>query len=419
MAGIYFHVPFCKSRCRYCDFFSSTMEELKVPHVEAVCRELSQRKDYLQGETVETLYFGGGTPSRLSHDLFKMIFEEVKKIFGEQISRDGEQISRDEEGKKSCAEKTHHDDDGQMSLRECTVEVNPDDVSPAWIENLVGVWKEVMGDSCPLRISMGIQSFHDSLLSLIGRRHNAKQAIDAVETLRKAGITEISIDLMYGLPGEKTEMWHEDLTQAISLRVPHISAYHLSYESGTALWQMREKGTVSEVDEDTSLLFFRMLRNELLKAGYQHYEISNFALPGHHAKHNSSYWSSVPYLGIGPGAHSYNGFSRRWNAGDIKRYVETKDFTREGDNACFTTEILSAEDKYDEYIMTRLRTAKGACLEEVGNLFGEKRLNYLIDKAQPYIHSQRLRLSEEGYLTLSPEALFVSDGIIADLFADD
>ncbi|MBP5323800.1 MAG: radical SAM family heme chaperone HemW [Bacteroidaceae bacterium] len=410
MAGIYFHVPFCKSRCRYCDFFSSTMEELKVPYVEAVCRELSQRKDYLQGETVETLYFGGGTPSRLSHDLFRKIFEEGKKIFGEQISRD-------EEGKKSCAEKTHHD--GQISLRECTVEVNPDDVSPAWIENLVGVWKEVMGDSCPLRISMGIQSFHDSLLTLIGRRHNTRQAIDAVETLREAGITEISIDLMYGLPGETPEMWHEDLTQAISLRVPHISAYHLSYESGTALWQMREKGSVSEVDEDMSVLFFRMLRNELLKAGYEHYEISNFALSGHHAKHNSSYWSGVPYLGIGPGAHSYNGSSRRWNAGDIKHYVETKDFTREGDNACFTTEILSAEDKYDEYIMTRLRTAKGASLEEVGNLFGEKRLNYLIDKAQPYIHSQRLRLLEEGYLTLSPEALFVSDGIIADLFADD
>ena len=410
MAGIYFHVPFCKSRCRYCDFFSSTMEELKVPYVEAVCRELSQRKDYLQGETVETLYFGGGTPSRLSHDLFRKIFEEGKKIFGEQIPRD-------EEGKISREERTHHD--GQISLRECTVEVNPDDVSPAWIKNLVGVWKDVMGDSCPLRISMGIQSFHDSLLTLIGRRHNARQAIVAVETLRKAGITEISIDLMYGLPGETPEMWHEDLSQAISLRVPHISAYHLSYENGTALWQMREKGTVSEVDEDMSLLFFRMLRSELLQAGYEHYEVSNFSLPGHHAKHNSSYWSGVPYLGIGPGAHSYNGSTRRWNAGDIKRYVETRDFTREGDSACFTTEILSAEDRYNEYIMTRLRTAKGACLEEVRNLFGEKQLNYLIDKAQPYIHSQRLRLSEDGNLTLSPEALFVSDGIIADLFADD
>lgn len=416
MAGIYFHIPFCKSRCRYCDFFSTTMEELHAPFVGAACMELSQRHDYLKGEDIETLYFGGGTPSRLPLPLLRTFFEEVKKNFGQRKNFFEEGKNRREESRAENA--AGNSCEGQLRLAECTVEANPDDVGPDWAKNLLSAWSDVMGDTTPLRISLGIQSFDDGLLTLIGRRHSARQAIRAVETLRETGISEISIDLMYGLPGETEATWQHDLLQAVALEVPHISAYHLSYEKGTAMWKMRNEGTVQEIDEESSLLQFRMLREALLAAGYEHYEISNFALPGHHAKHNSNYWDNVPYLGIGPGAHSYDGVSRRCNNADLKKYLKTNDYVKES-SGCFTVERLSPAEQYDEYIMTHLRTAKGISPNEVRNRFGKERSDYLLKHAQRHLDSNRLKRTENGRITLTEEGIFVSDGIIADLFADD
>ena len=376
MSGIYIHIPFCKRRCRYCDFYSTTLLHQAEAYVEAACREMQRRKDYLQGTQVQTLYIGGGTPSQLSPALLSRLITTAASVF--QFS----------------------------TLTELTIEANPDDITPQWVD---GVRAAVM-PFCQPRISMGVQTFDDDTLRLIGRRHDAQQAIHAVELLREYGISEISIDLIYGLPGETAERWQSDLQQAVSLHVPHLSAYHLTYEEGTPLWQMRSRGEVSEVSEDRSVSDFRLLRHTLLSAGYEHYEISNFALPGHHARHNSSYWSGAPYIGIGPGAHSYDGHSRQWNQPDLARYIAGTSTLEE--------ERLTPDERYDEYIMTRLRTSRGISLQEIESLFGQARRSYCLSRAQTYLLSHRLAETPDGRITLTEEGIFVSDGIIADLFAE-
>lgn len=389
MAGIYIHVPFCKRRCRYCDFYSTTMEGLRSPYVLAVCDELVQRKAFLNKEPVETLYFGGGTPSRLQPAFFEEIFSTIKDTFGTE------------------------------KIRELTIEANPDDISEKLVQEIQEAWKRQSSNACPIRFSMGIQTFDDNLLTLIGRRHTALQAKQAVETLHKAGITEISIDLMYGLPDETEEIWKGDLEQALTLGVPHISAYHLSYEKSTPLWRMLQQGNIKEVEEEKSILFFQMLRKKLLSNGYEHYEISNFALPGHQAIHNSHYWSNVPYLGIGPGAHSFDGTKREWNEGDLRKYISIKDFVTYDNSSFHHIEVSSPSERYDEYVMTHLRTAKGVSLHETEHLFGNTRKDYLLKMAQPYIADNRLTLTDDGRLVLTEKGILVSDGIIVDLFADE
>lgn len=376
MSGIYIHIPFCKRRCRYCDFYSTTLLHQAEAYVEAACREMQRRKDYLQGTQVQTLYIGGGTPSQLSPALLSRLITTAASVF--QFS----------------------------TLTELTIEANPDDITPQWVDGV----RAAVTPFCQPRISMGVQTFDDDTLRLIGRRHDAQQAIHAVELLREYGISEISIDLIYGLPGETAERWQSDLQQAVSLHVPHLSAYHLTYEKGTPLWQMRNRGEVSEVSEDRSVSDFRLLRHTLLSAGYEHYEISNFALPGHHARHNSSYWSGVPYIGIGPGAHSYDGHSRQWNQPDLARYIAGTSTLEE--------ERLTPDERYDEYIMTRLRTSRGISLQEIESQFGQARRSYCLSRAQTYLLSHRLAETSDGRIALTGEGIFVSDGIIADLFAE-
>lgn len=380
MAGIYVHVPFCKCRCRYCDFYSTTLADEREAYVIAVCRELQQRHDYLCGEPVTTLYIGGGTPSQLSPALLASIINTVRNIYGL----------------------------GQ--LEECTIEVNPDDIVDAatlqptdWLRALRSELTMVT------RVSMGIQSFDDRLLRIIGRRHSARQALAAVEALQQSGLQEINIDLMYGLPMQTQEDFDADLRQAVALGVPHLSAYHLSYEEGTALWRMREQGVVKEADEELSLQLFQQLRQRLLDAGYEHYEISNFALPGHRARHNSSYWAGVPYLGVGPGAHSYDGRSRRNNLCDLVAYNRA-----EGD-VPHETEFLTPAERYEECVMTRLRTAEGISLNMMTATFGTATTQRLLRRAQRYMERGQLALTD-GQLHLTPAGIFVSDGIIADLF---
>ena len=242
MAGIYIHIPFCKTRCIYCDFYSTTRSELKSQYIRALCRELTERKEYLKGEAVETIYFGGGTPSQLSEEDFKEVFKTIEQVYG------------------------------MREATEITLEANPDDLTEEYIGML---------HTLPFnRISMGIQTFDDATLQLLNRRHNATQAIEAVKHCRQAGFQNISIDLIYGLPGETEQRWAQDLQQAVSLDVEHISAYHLIYEEGTPLYKMLQQHSVSQVDEDSSLNFFSTLIDTLSAAGYEHYEISNFCKPG-------------------------------------------------------------------------------------------------------------------------------------------
>ncbi|MBR5148713.1 MAG: radical SAM family heme chaperone HemW [Bacteroidaceae bacterium] len=375
MAGIYIHIPFCESRCAYCDFYSTTLLSHREAYIETACRELKSRLHELGGEQIKTIYFGGGTPSTLT-------IEELERI---------------------CKCITDSMVIDSMSNIEVTLEANPDDLTEDYVQGL---------RTLPInRISMGIQSFHDRTLHLVGRRHTATEAIEAVRRCQRLGLTNISIDLIYGLPGETLEDWSYSLDQAIALGVPHISAYHLTYEEGTRLWRMKEQGIVSPIDEEQSIAAFEMLRAKLLEAGYKHYEISNFALPNCHSRHNSSYWQGIRYIGIGPGAHSYDGTNRRWNLSNLSNYIATP----EGEEVPHEIEHLSMEERYDERIITELRTAKGINLELLLNDFGEHYHTHLMNQAMPYIDRGQLIKTADNHLSLTPESILISDAIMCDL----
>ncbi len=374
MAGIYIHVPFCQSRCAYCDFYSTTLLTHREAYVDAVCRELQHRLPELKGEAVKTIYFGGGTPSTLTIEELKRLLEYIF-----QLSSFNSQ------------------------LEEITLEANPDDLTEKYVEGLRALSIN--------RVSLGIQSFHDRTLRLVGRRHTAQEAIDAVLRLQQVGLTNISIDLIYGLPSETLDNWAYSLDQAIALGVKHISAYHLTYEEGTRLWRMQEQGLVSPIDEEQSVRSFELLREKLLAAGYEHYEISNFALPGYHSRHNSSYWQGIIYIGIGPGAHSYDGQCRRWNLGNLTDYISTPQDT----DVPHEVEHLTTDERYDERVITELRTAQGINLNTLKADLGERYHTHCLRCAEPYIHRGQLIHTADGYLRLTPASIFVSDAVMRDL----
>lgn len=375
MAGIYIHIPFCESRCAYCDFYSTTLLRHREAYIETACRELKSRLHELDGKQIKTIYFGGGTPSTLT-------IEELERIF-------------------KCIRELMAADD--MDHMEITLEANPDDLTEEYVRGL---------RTLPInRISMGIQSFHDRTLRLVGRRHTATEAIEAVRRCQRMGITNISIDLIYGLPGETLEDWSHSLDQAIALDVPHISAYHLTYEEGTRLWRMKEQGIVTPIDEEQSIAAFNMLRSKLLAAGYGHYEISNFALPDFHSRHNSSYWQGTRYIGIGPGAHSYDGTNRRWNLSSLTDYIATPP----GEDVPHEVEHLSTEERYDERIITELRTARGIDLTGLLADFGERYHAHCLRCATPYMNRGQLIHTADNYLHLTPESIFISDAVMRDL----
>lgn len=372
MAGIYIHIPFCKTRCIYCDFYSTTRSELKRKYIHALCRELKARKEYLHGEPVKTIYFGGGTPSQLEEEDFKQVFKTIEETYGLE------------------------------SAQEITLEANPDDLTEAYVSML---------RSLPFnRISMGIQTFDDPTLKLLNRRHDAAQAIEAVHRCRKAGFRNISIDLIYGLPGETDERWRHDLQQAVTLNVEHISAYHLTYEEGTRIYELLQSHRVNEVDEESSVRFFTMLMDTLSAAGYEHYEISNFCEPGLHSRHNTSYWQGIPYLGCGPSAHSYNGKEREWNVASLEEYIRSV----EAGERQHELELLSPTTRYNEYVMTRLRTQRGISPSEIEQEFGTKLWQYCMQTATPHLDSGKLERKDD-HLRLTRQGIFVSDGIISDL----
>ena len=386
MAGIYVHIPFCKSRCVYCDFFSTTREGDVENYVSALTHEIEQRRhDVLsQGTackaTVATIYFGGGTPSMLTPGQLHDILEAIRRNYA--VDRDAE----------------------------VTLEMNPDDVDR---------WDDVphLGVN---RVSLGIQTFDDRLLTLIRRRHDAPTAVEAVKNLQRQGIGNISIDLIYGLPGQTIELWQRDLDTAFALGIQHISAYALSFEPGTTLSRWRSQGRVSEAPDELSVEMFAMLCDKARQAEFQHYEISNFARPGYASRHNSSYWAGGPYLGFGPAAHSFDGLrTRRANIPDLDEYLRC--WTTADPLACAgnikvhaaSLEILSDDELYEEAVMCGLRTARGINLDDIERRFGDERLSVLLATAESHIRAGRLMLSDNR-LRINEKSLMTSDDIMSD-----
>lgn len=369
VAGIYIHVPFCQGRCIYCDFYSTTEgEEWKSRYVDALLAELRMRRDELPLARVHSIYIGGGTPSQLPARALAAILNEVCRLF--PVDSDAE----------------------------VTVEANPDDVTPEWLAAL---------SHTPVnRLSMGVQSFDDALLRLIRRRHTAQQAVCAVEQAARHGISNVSIDLIYGLPTQTMEQWQADVRQALALDVQHLSAYSLSYEEGTPLWRMLEQGRIEEADEELSLCMYEHLIDSTRDAGLTHYEISNFCRPGRHSQHNSAYWHGVPYLGFGPGAHSYDGMrTRRWNLSDLKGYVQAA-----GSMPPHQSEVLTDDELYDETVMTRLRTSEGLSLDLLTAAYRA----YCMAQAEPHLRAGRLEQAGST-IRLTRQGIFTSNDIISDL----
>lgn len=371
MAGIYIHIPFCKQRCLYCAFYSSTLHSRQQEYCDALCRELQMRHNYIIG-IVDTVYFGGGTPSTLTCGQLQMILDTIKRNYTLSPSA------------------------------EITIEANPDDLTPEYLTTLRSLSFN--------RLSMGIQSFDDTQLKALGRRHTAERARQAVEDARVAGFNNISIDLMFALPSSTHAQWQESIQQAISLHPTHISAYNLTYEEETPLYRALQQGKINAIDEDENLKQFETLIYTLSAAGYRHYEISNFALPGYESRHNSSYWHDIPYLGCGASAHSYNGKERSWNVADIELYIRGI----ETGNPDFEIEHLSENERYNDAIVTRLRTADGLPLEWFREKFSNKLYDYLCRNIAPHIDNGTLQESN-GCVSLTREGIFISDSIMRDL----
>lgn len=368
MPGLYIHVPFCQKRCHYCSFYSTTFgSKERDAFVSALCEEMSQRATK---EVVETIYFGGGTPSQLSVEQVEIIFDSIHRNY--TVAADAE----------------------------ITFECNPDDVDTDKIRGLARLGIN--------RISMGVQSFDEDVLRFINRRHTARQAHDAISICHNAGIQNVSIDLIYGLPMQTLKMWKDDLNIVkrliLSCTITHLSSYALSIEPGTHLYNIYKKGEFVEASDDTLLAMYNLLVDTLAEAGFEHYEISNFALPGFESRHNSSYWRQVPYIGLGPGAHSFDGGNmRRYNLSELKRYIAAPCDT-------FENEMLSPEEMYDELIMTRLRMKEGLPL----SLLNKAQREYLDKSTRRYLLSGDL-LQDEKRIALTRQGIFISDLIFSDL----
>ena len=371
MPGIYAHIPFCRSRCIYCGFYSTTRLDLRTRYVRALCREMELRKGYIGG-TAGTIYLGGGTPSQLDPADLGRLLAYIYKVY--RIADDAE----------------------------VTIECNPDDVTPGFTDALKAM---------PVnRVSMGVQTFSDARLRFLHRRHNAEEAAQAVTRLRRAGIGNISIDLMFGFPGETMLDWLADVDRAISLAPEHISAYSLMYEEGTALQRMLEQGMIKEIDEELSLAMYDALTDRLARAGYEHYEISNFARPGFRSRHNSSYWHQEPYIGLGAAAHSFDLRSRQWNTADIEAYISAIEKGR----IPMEREPLDARTTYNDIVTTALRTSDGIPLERLTARLGAAFTEYLTKEAAPYI-ARGLMEQRGGNLRLTRRGIYISDAVMSDL----
>lgn len=375
MSGIYIHIPFCKQACHYCDFHFSTSLKKKIELVSALQNELVLRKNELPNEPIKTIYFGGGTPSLLNLEELTAIF---KTIYAEFTIAENPEI---------------------------TLEANPDDLSEEKINELA--------NSKINRLSIGVQSFFEEDLKLMNRAHNAEEALNSIK-LARSKFDNISVDLIYGIPGMSNERWQKNIQILLDLDIPHISSYALTVELNTALQKFIEKGKIKPVDDAAAAQHFETLRTVLKNAGFEHYEFSNYGKPGYFSQNNTAYWLGKPYLGIGPSAHSYDGNSRKWNIANNTLYIKAI----ERSELPLEVEELSITDRYNEYIMTRLRTYFGVDLVEVESKFGKEYLEYLKEQSVVLFEKEFLRI-ENNVMHITEKGTFLSDGIAADLFYID
>lgn len=373
MRGIYIHIPFCRQACRYCDFFFSVSLKYVDEYVESLKKEIELRAGEKPGSEMETLYLGGGTPSVLSEIHLEKILNTIHTHFT------------------------------FVENAEWTIECNPDDLSPAYLEQLRNKGFN--------RISIGIQSFIEKDLELMRRSHNALQAEQSVKDAAAAGFENITMDLIYGVPNQSLREWEQNIKKALALPISHISAYHLTFEPGTVFDHWRKKGRLLPVLEEESVNQFQVLRSLLLERGFDHYEISNFALNGNRSAHNMLYWSGLPYLGLGPSAHSYDGTDRSWNIASLKKYMEG---TSTG-SGFSETEELSDREKYHDYLITSLRTRWGADPEYISQQFGGDIFRHFEGKTKSFLEKGTL-WTTEGHVAIQPDHWLLTDHILRELF---
>ncbi len=375
MAGLYLHIPFCKQACHYCNFHFSTSLKYREEMVAAIIAELGIRKNYLKARVLNSIYFGGGTPSLLTPAQLEAILGAIYGYF--QLSEDAE----------------------------ITLEANPDDINKEVLE----LWR-AMGIN---RLSIGIQSFREEELQFMNRAHTATEAVAAVQLAREAGFEDLTIDLIYGLPISDANKWAQNLEQALALRIPHLSAYCLTIEANTVFGNWVRKGKLKEAPDELAIAQFTAGMDTLVSAGYEHYEISNYALPGWRALHNSAYWESTPYLGLGPSAHSYNGKSRQWNLAHNTKYIQAIRQYEPGNSGMdwLEEETLSAADQHNEYIMTRIRTSGGVRLDDLQPAYSAD----FLQSIQPYLDQGHIVQKDNTFL-LTRSGKLIADAITADLF---
>jgi putative oxygen-independent coproporphyrinogen III oxidase len=372
MAGIYIHIPFCKSKCIYCDFYSETDRLPDSRFIKTLEAELKQKSGYLPSRRISAVYFGGGTPSLLAPKSVEHLIQTIS-----------EQYILDPHA-------------------EITLEANPDDLNKDYLKAL--------SETSVNRLSIGIQSFDDKILKFLKRRHSGSQAKAAVLNAKAAGFFNISGDLIYSVPGMSGEIWRETLKQFFELDIPHLSAYDLIYEEDTLLSRLKNQSKIKEVSDNKSEEYFTLLRGESEKHGFEHYELSNFAKIGFHSRHNSSYWKSIPYLGLGPGAHSFNGKSRQWNISNLNKWEKAV----ADKSPYYETENLSIKDRFNEFLITRLRTASGLSFQELTDDFGKPYCEYLIKRAEKLPESNAFVINNKS-LSLKKDFWFLSDNIIVKL----
>lgn len=374
MSGIYLHIPFCKSKCAYCNFFSLVTEKKMDDYVSALKKEIINRKSYLGDDVVKTIYFGGGTPSLLP---IKYV-EEILELL--------------------------HENYNIISNPEVTLEINPDTIDKDKMMSL-----KRLGVN---RMSVGIQSFNDDDLRYLGRRHDSRHALQVLDDLSGVGFDRITLDLIYGMPTLTEEKWNHNLDIFFSTGISHLSAYALTVEPKTILGQKIEKEELQEVSEEDTIRHYNILVERTKENGFEHYEISNFAKEGCRSQHNSIYWQDVKYLGLGPSAHSYDGDSRQWNVSNLTKYIQLVN----ADTECYyEKEILSKEDKYNEYVMTSLRTSWGCNIDKIERDYGKSYAHNFLENIKKYLDSGIMLMKNNNFI-LTDEGMLFADGIAADLF---
>jgi len=372
MAGIYVHIPFCRKLCAYCNFYHVVSPGNHTEFIKALLLEAKGRQDYLGNDCVSTIYIGGGTPSVLSVKELESILNYLKKHFN--IDPDSE----------------------------ITVELNPDDIT--------GRYAEALKKAGFNRISLGIQSWRDEDLRLLNRRHTSAKAEKSLHEILDKGFENVSVDLIYGIPGMGIKDWESNINKTLGFNIKHLSAYHLTIEPETVLGKMKKKGMINEIDEELSIAEFNMLIKKTESAGFTQYEISNFCLKDYYSVHNSNYWKQVPYIGLGPSAHSFNGYSRQWNVSDVNKYIKQ---VSEG-GVFYEKEELDTRTRFNEYIMTSLRTMWGIDLEYVEKMFEKEGYDYIVNMSDKFIDYGMIK-HEKKNLVLTNQGKMISDNIISEL----